>query len=51
MAHNPVCIVIPCHRVVAADGHLTGYSAADGLRSKQWLLELEGHTIVREKLV
>lgn len=51
MAHNPVCIVIPCHRVVASDGHLTGYSAADGLRSKQWLLELEGHTIVREKLV
>jgi len=51
MARNPLPIVIPCHRVVAADGRLTGYSAADGIQTKQWLLELEGHTIVREKLV
>jgi methylated-DNA-[protein]-cysteine S-methyltransferase len=50
MGHNPIPILIPCHRVVAADGRLTGYSAADGIRTKQWLLELEGHRIVREKL-
>jgi methylated-DNA-[protein]-cysteine S-methyltransferase len=50
MASNPLPIVVPCHRVVAADGRLTGYSAADGIRTKQWLLELEGHKIVREKL-
>lgn len=51
LAHNPIPIVIPCHRVVAANGALTGFSAVDGIRAKQWLLELEGHTIVGEKLV
>ncbi len=39
---NPVPIVVPCHRVVAADGSLGGYSA--GLDRKRMLLELEGHT-------
>jgi methylated-DNA-[protein]-cysteine S-methyltransferase len=38
--HNPVCIVVPCHRVVAATGALTGY--AGGLPAKQHLLALEG---------
>ncbi len=51
MARNPIPIIIPCHRVVASDGRLTGYSAAEGVCTKQWLLELEGHKIVREKLV
>jgi methylated-DNA-[protein]-cysteine S-methyltransferase len=50
MAHNPIPILIPCHRVVAADGRLIGYSAADGIQTKKWLLELEGHRIVGEKL-
>lgn len=50
MAHNPIPLVAPCHRVVAVDGRLTGYSAAEGIRTKQWLLELEGHKIVCEKL-
>jgi methylated-DNA-[protein]-cysteine S-methyltransferase len=50
LAHNPIPIVIPCHRVVASDGRLTGFSAADGIRAKQWLLELEGHRVVGEKL-
>ena len=36
---NTVCIVIPCHRVIAADGSLGGYSA--GLRRKERLLALE----------
>lgn len=36
---NPLCIVLPCHRVVAADGSLTGY--AGGLAAKEYLLELE----------
>jgi methylated-DNA-[protein]-cysteine S-methyltransferase len=36
---NPLCIVLPCHRVVAASGALTGY--AGGLAAKQRLLELE----------
>jgi methylated-DNA-[protein]-cysteine S-methyltransferase len=37
---NPIPIVIPCHRVIGADGSLTGYGG--GLRRKQWLLAHEG---------
>ncbi len=37
---NPIPIVVPCHRVVAADGSLHGY--AGGLDRKRWLLKLEG---------
>ena len=37
---NPVAIVIPCHRVIGADGSLTGY--ASGVEIKRSLLELEG---------
>jgi len=36
---NPVALVIPCHRVIAADGTLGGY--AGGLRRKRWLLAHE----------
>lgn len=38
---NPIPILIPCHRVIGADGQLTGYSGGDGLTSKQFLLDLE----------
>jgi len=51
LGHNPMPILIPCHRVVAADGRLTGFSAAEGIRTKQWLLELEGRKVVGERLV
>lgn len=37
---NPISIVIPCHRIVGADGRLTGY--AGGLERKRWLLGHEG---------
>jgi O-6-methylguanine DNA methyltransferase len=37
---NPIAIVVPCHRVIGANGTLTGY--AGGLPRKQWLLEHEG---------
>lgn len=50
LANNPIPIIIPCHRVAAADGSLTGFSAANGVRSKRWLLELEGNSFVGEKL-
>jgi methylated-DNA-[protein]-cysteine S-methyltransferase len=50
LAHNPLPIFIPCHRVVAADGHLTGYLGKKGIAAKKWLLALEGHRIVGEKL-
>jgi methylated-DNA-[protein]-cysteine S-methyltransferase len=36
---NPVGLVVPCHRVIGADGSLTGYGG--GLKRKQWLLEHE----------
>jgi methylated-DNA-[protein]-cysteine S-methyltransferase len=39
-ARNPVCLVIPCHRVIGSDGHLTGYGG--GIWRKRWLLEYEG---------
>lgn len=39
VGHNPISVIIPCHRVGGADGSLTGY--AGGLERKRWLLELE----------
>lgn len=42
LGSNPIPIVIPCHRVLAADGSLGGYSGRGGVRTKQALLELEG---------
>ncbi len=38
-ARNPIAIIIPCHRVIGADGDLTGY--AGGLHRKRWLLAHE----------
>ena len=40
VGRNPISIIIPCHRVVGADGRLTGY--AGGLDNKLWLLRHEG---------
>lgn len=40
VGHNPISIIIPCHRVVGGDGKLTGY--AGGIATKIRLLELEG---------
>jgi methylated-DNA-[protein]-cysteine S-methyltransferase len=42
LARNPVPIIIPCHRVIASDGSLGGYSGGSGLKAKRWLLQLEG---------
>ena len=36
---NPICVVLPCHRVIGSDGSLTGY--AGGLNVKKFLLQLE----------
>ncbi|MCH5273035.1 MAG: methylated-DNA--[protein]-cysteine S-methyltransferase [Lachnospiraceae bacterium] len=40
IAHNPISIIIPCHRVIGTDGSITGY--AGGIEIKKKLLELEG---------
>jgi methylated-DNA-[protein]-cysteine S-methyltransferase len=42
LARNPIPIVVPCHRVVASDGSLTGYSGRGGIETKAWLLKHEG---------
>jgi methylated-DNA-[protein]-cysteine S-methyltransferase len=40
---NPVAVIVPCHRVIGANGSLTGYGG--GLFRKQWLLEHEGRFV------
>ena len=40
VGHNPISLIIPCHRVIGAGGSLTGY--AGGLAQKVWLLRHEG---------
>ena len=45
VGHNPISILIPCHRVVGANGSLTGY--AGGVAVKRRLLELEGAELSR----
>ena len=41
--HNPVALIVPCHRVIGADGSLTGYAA--GTDKKEKLLRLEQQTV------
>jgi methylated-DNA-[protein]-cysteine S-methyltransferase len=40
VGHNPISILIPCHRVIGKNGDLTGY--AGGINIKRKLLQLEG---------
>jgi methylated-DNA-[protein]-cysteine S-methyltransferase len=42
LGENPFPIVVPCHRVLAADGSLRGFSAPGGIRTKRRMLEIEG---------
>ena len=42
---NPICLIIPCHRVIGANGSLTGYGG--GIETKIKLLELEHHDITK----
>lgn len=45
VGRNPIAIIIPCHRVIGADGNLTGYGG--GLHIKTWLLSHEGVDLSR----
>jgi methylated-DNA-[protein]-cysteine S-methyltransferase len=49
-ARNPLPLFIPCHRVVGTDRKLHGFAAPEGIRTKAWLLQLEGHTINNWKI-
>ena len=40
VGHNPLSLIVPCHRVVGTGGKLTGY--AGGIDKKEWLLHMEG---------
>jgi methylated-DNA-[protein]-cysteine S-methyltransferase len=39
---NPVPIIVPCHRVLASNKRITGYSGGNGIPTKMWLLKHEG---------
>ena len=45
VGHNPLSVIVPCHRVVGAGGSLTGY--AGGVQKKLWLLKHEGAPVER----
>ena len=45
VGRNPISLIIPCHRVIGADGSLTGY--AGGIERKQWLLAFERASVKR----
>ncbi len=44
-ATNPMPLVIPCHRLIGRDGKLHGYGGKGGLKTKEWLLKMEGAVI------
>jgi O-6-methylguanine DNA methyltransferase len=44
-ATNPMPLVLPCHRVIGVDGKLHGYGLAEGVKTKEWLLKMEGAVI------
>jgi methylated-DNA-[protein]-cysteine S-methyltransferase len=48
LAHNPVPVVIPCHRVISSTGELRGYIG--GMEKKAILLELEGHQVEGDRV-
>ena len=49
VSHNPISIIIPCHRVVGTNGNLTGY--AGGLDKKEYLLKLEQVNIMEQMVI
>lgn len=50
MKHNPDMSIIPCHRVVASDGKLTGYAYGDGVVTKKEILLREGVSFRGDKV-
>lgn len=50
MRNNPNAPIVPCHRVVASNGVLTGYSAGEGIKTKQAMLLEEGVTFINDRV-
>jgi methylated-DNA-[protein]-cysteine S-methyltransferase len=50
MKENPHAPIVPCHRVVAADGKLTGYSGKNGVKGKMQMLKDEGVFFVNDRV-
>src|SRR5260370_8411433 len=46
LGRNPVAIIVPCHRVLGADGKMGGFSANGGIATKRRILEIEGASAV-----
>jgi methylated-DNA-[protein]-cysteine S-methyltransferase len=46
MGKNPIAIIMPCHRVLGADGKMGGFSASGGVATKRRILEIEGAAAV-----
>lgn len=46
LGRNPVAIIVPCHRVLGADGRMGGFSANGGISTKRRMLEIEGAAAV-----
>ncbi len=51
LSANPMVLIIPCHRVIASNGNLQGFSAPTGLAIKSWLLQHEGHHVQENHLI
>jgi len=50
LAHNPLMLFIPCHRIIGSDGKLHGFSAPHGVALKAWLLEHESVKVSENNL-
>lgn len=42
LGRNPIAVIVPCHRVLGADGKMGGFSASGGVATKRRILEIEG---------
>ena len=51
LARNPIGIIIPCHRVVAHDGRLHGFSSPEGIAGKARLLKHEGVVVENDRVI
>jgi methylated-DNA-[protein]-cysteine S-methyltransferase len=48
-AHNPIAVIVPCHRVIGSSGQLTGYGG--GLEAKRHLLDLEARGLPSKVII